>query len=253
MPSTPVVVAPPTQIKTESVPEGKIVDFLTGRHVQDTPEEYVRQNIERALVRQYGYAAGDCEPEFRIRFGSSNPRVDIAVWAPGEAHLQENAWLLVECKRPGTSAKGKKDGIEQLKSYMAASANATYGLWTNGDDRFCFPLRDVSRQSATRHRLTWRRVGEVQSLEQERRRDEVATGPDGVVRDHAQYLPPQAHVQRLRRATSLGVQLQQPPARKLRLLFHLSHQGFCDATASGGLVDQQFGHFGSVATVGQFR
>jgi type I restriction enzyme M protein len=38
-----------------SVPEGKILDFLTGRFFQDTPEEYVRQNIEKALVRQYRY------------------------------------------------------------------------------------------------------------------------------------------------------------------------------------------------------
>jgi type I restriction enzyme M protein len=136
-----VIVAPPVEIKTESVPEGKIVDFLTGRHVKDTPEEYVRQNIEKAIVRQYGYGREDCQPEFRIRFGSSNPRVDIVVWLPQTEHTQQTAWLLVECKKPGTSPKAKKDGIEQLKSYMAACANAVYGLWTNGDDRFCFAKR----------------------------------------------------------------------------------------------------------------
>jgi type I restriction enzyme M protein len=73
------VVAPPVEVKTESVPEGRIVDFLTGKHVKDTPEEFVRQNIEKAIVRQYGYAREDCQPEFRIRFGSSNPRVDIVI------------------------------------------------------------------------------------------------------------------------------------------------------------------------------
>lgn len=36
-----------------SIPDGKILDFLTKRFVNDTPEEYVRQNIEKALVRQY--------------------------------------------------------------------------------------------------------------------------------------------------------------------------------------------------------
>ncbi|MDQ6807717.1 MAG: N-6 DNA methylase, partial [Actinomycetota bacterium] len=56
----------------------------------------------------------------------------------------ETAYLLIECKKPGTSPKAKKDGIEQLKSYMAACANATYGLWTNGDDRFCFAKRTTS-------------------------------------------------------------------------------------------------------------
>jgi type I restriction enzyme M protein len=33
------------------VPEGKISDFLTSRLFRDTPEEYVRQNVEKALVR----------------------------------------------------------------------------------------------------------------------------------------------------------------------------------------------------------
>jgi type I restriction enzyme M protein len=139
-----VIVAPPALVKTESVPEGRIVDFLTGKHSRDTPEEYVRQNIEKAIVRQYGYARHDCQPEFRIRFGSSNPRVDIAIWPPEAEHKQENAWLLIECKKPGTSPKAKKDGIAQLKSYMAACANATYGLWTNGDDRFCFAKRTTA-------------------------------------------------------------------------------------------------------------
>lgn len=49
------------------MPDGKRVDFLTGKLVNDTPEEYVRQNIEKALVRQYKYAAKDCAPEFPIK------------------------------------------------------------------------------------------------------------------------------------------------------------------------------------------
>jgi len=129
---------PPVQVVAASVPEGHILDFLTGEAVRDTPEEYVRQNIEKALVRQYKYLPSDCQPEFRLRMGSSKPRVDIAVFPNGAPHLQENALLLVETKRSGTSPTSKKDGIDQLKSYLAGCVNAAYGLWTNGDDRFCF-------------------------------------------------------------------------------------------------------------------
>ncbi len=43
----------PVTIRTGAVPEGKVADFLTGKHMRDTPEEYVRQNLEKALVRQY--------------------------------------------------------------------------------------------------------------------------------------------------------------------------------------------------------
>lgn len=132
---------PPVTTSTESVPEGKVVDFLTGKHVRDTEEEKVRQNLERALVLQYGYDKADCRPEVRIAFGSSKPRVDVVVWHSGADHQQETAYLLVECKKPSQDPGAKKDGVEQLKSYMAACLNARYGLWTNGTERYCFAKR----------------------------------------------------------------------------------------------------------------
>lgn len=135
-------IAPPVEpAPTESIPEGYVVDFLTGRLVRDTAEEYVRQNIEKALVRQFKYAPSDCQPEFRIKVGSSRKYVDIVVFAAGRPHTQENAWFLVETKKAGTSPSDKKEGISQLQSYMAASVNAEYGLWTNGDERYAFAKR----------------------------------------------------------------------------------------------------------------
>jgi len=86
-----------------AVPEGKIPDFLTGRAVNDTPEEYVRQNIEKAIVRQYRYSAADCSPEYPIKVGSSKKRVDIAVFAQGAEHRQVNISLVIETKKAGTS------------------------------------------------------------------------------------------------------------------------------------------------------
>jgi type I restriction enzyme M protein len=144
--SSPSAIDPPAaeggvEVAVESVPEGRIVDFLTGKLVKDTAEEYVRQNLEKALVKQYKYPSSDCEPEFRIKVGSETKRVDIVVFEPGAEHKQENVYVLVETKKPGTSPKGKKDGIDQLKSYMAACLNAEYGLWTNSDDRYVFAKR----------------------------------------------------------------------------------------------------------------
>ena len=124
------------------MPEGKVKDFLTGSLVRDTPEEYVRQNIEKALVRQYKYDPADCEPEFKIKVGSSRRKgVDIAVFRPGAAHTQENLFIIVECKRADVRPSDKKEGVEQLRSYLAACLNAEYGLWTNGDDRLCIAKR----------------------------------------------------------------------------------------------------------------
>lgn len=136
------VLTPPPAVPVGAVPEGKIVDFLTGHLANDTPEEYVRQNIEKALVRQYKYAATDCQPEVSIKMGSAKPRVDIVVFPTGARHEQANAYILVETKKPGTSPQNKNDGIGQLQSYMAACPNALYGLWTNGDERYCFSRRE---------------------------------------------------------------------------------------------------------------
>jgi type I restriction enzyme M protein len=130
------------EIAVGTVPDGKIIDFLTGKAVEDTPEEYVRQNIEKALVRQYRYSPTICQPEFPIKLGSSRKRVDIITFeSPDVPRMQENAFLLVETKRAGTSPTAKNEGVHQLKSYMAACLNAKYGLWTNGDDRLCFAKR----------------------------------------------------------------------------------------------------------------
>ena len=130
-----------------SVPDGKRLDFVTGRVVNDTPEEYVRQNPERALVRQYRYDPADCEPEFPIRLGSSRRRVDVAVFRSGQPHTQENVDIVVETKKNGTSRSSRTEGIEQLKSYLAACLNAAYGIWTNGEDRVCVAKRTLGDRS----------------------------------------------------------------------------------------------------------
>lgn len=131
----------PSVTPAGSVPEGKVADFLTGKVVNDTPEEYVRQNIEKALVRQYKFAPKDCQPEFRIKVGSSRKRVDIVVFGPGQEHNQSNCQVLIETKRSDVKATHRTEGVGQLQSYMAACLNAKYGIWTNGDDKFCFAKR----------------------------------------------------------------------------------------------------------------
>lgn len=133
--------APSIQTPVEGVPEGKIVDFLTGQFFKDTPEEYVRQNIAKALVRQYQYDPRDAAPEFPIKVGAARKRADIAVFRSGTERRQENIRLLVETKSADTKPSDANEGVEQLKSYMAACINCEYGLWTNGDDRHCFAKR----------------------------------------------------------------------------------------------------------------
>lgn len=112
-----------------------ILDFIDGvTQRRDTPEERVRQEILKSLVREYGYKKEQIEVEFSIKFGSNRKAVDVAIWQPGQAHTQENLFIIVECKDPKTKSRGKKDGVDQMLSYAAACANVAYGMWTNGDE-----------------------------------------------------------------------------------------------------------------------
>jgi type I restriction enzyme M protein len=133
--------APPVTIRTGAVPEGIAADYLTGRHSAGHAGRVRPPEPGKGVVRQYKYDPADCAPEFAIKVGSSRKRVDVVVFQSGLAHSQENAMILVETKRAGTSPVSRTDGVDQLRSYMAACLNATYGIWTNGDEQFCLAKR----------------------------------------------------------------------------------------------------------------
>ena len=121
------------------VEQGKLLDFIDGTtQRRETPEEYVRQEIAKSLVREYRYAKSDIAVEFVIRVGTHKPRADLVIFAPGTEHKQEHARFMMECKAPTVKAADRKDGVGQLQSYMAACPNVEYGMWTNGIERFCY-------------------------------------------------------------------------------------------------------------------
>ena len=125
--------------KTSVIQPETILDFIDGvTQRRDTPEERVRQEILKSLVREYGYKKEQIGVEESIKFGSNRKAVDVAIWEPGKAHTQENIHIIVECKDPKTKAKGKKDGVDQMHSYASACMNSTYGMWTNGDELLTF-------------------------------------------------------------------------------------------------------------------
>ena len=120
------------------IPHGKILDFIDGTLRDETPEEYVRQEIEKALVREYLYRREEVAVEFRVKLGRAPKRADLAVFPENAPHKQENVWAVVECKAPKIPSNHKKEGVEQLKSYLAACVNAQFGMWTNGQERLCY-------------------------------------------------------------------------------------------------------------------
>lgn len=117
------------------VPQGKIRCYVhEGVLRDDTPEEHVRQRVARSLVEEYGYAKTDLHLEFPVKMGSRRKKaVDIAVFPEGAEHQQENIHIIVETKRDDVQPTHRKEGVEQLKSYMAACLNVRWGLWVGSE------------------------------------------------------------------------------------------------------------------------
>jgi type I restriction enzyme M protein len=91
------------------------------------PEEIVRQLWVYKLIHQYGYQADEIELEASVQFGTEvgTKAADIIVYTD---NTKETPKIIVECKKPK-----RKDGIEQLKSYMNAKG-APVAVWSNGSD-----------------------------------------------------------------------------------------------------------------------
>ena len=132
----------PAETQVVSVPDGSISDYIDGKFRKDTPEEYVRQTIEKRLINEHKYKPEQIKVEFGLKLGSRRPRADIVVFPKDSLEMtQDQVWLIVECKKETIEPKNRKDGVEQLKSYMSACPNCEWGLWTNG--RYKEVLRKV--------------------------------------------------------------------------------------------------------------
>lgn len=118
------------------IPEGKVRDYVDGTIRNDTPEEYVRQTVEKRLVNEHKYNKERIAVEYHVQIGSGRKRADIVIFPEGttaeEKKDQQNISIIIECKKEAVKPTDKDNGLEQLKSYMSACNNCEWGMWTNG-------------------------------------------------------------------------------------------------------------------------
>ncbi len=109
--------------------EGYIFDFVTNKEIKATPEELdAIQPFQKKLVKELNYSKKliQTRPQYYIKKGTQKiGPVDIAVFETPKK-TPDNLYIIVECK-----SKTRKDGKEQLKSYMNPSP-AVIGVWFNG-------------------------------------------------------------------------------------------------------------------------
>jgi type I restriction enzyme M protein len=112
-----------------------IIPFSTGNEEvqvyadggKSAPEEIVRQLWVYKLIQQYNYKVDEIDLEKGVQFGTEigTKAADIIVYTDSTKVTPK---IIVECKKPK-----RKDGIEQLKSYMNAKG-APVAVWSNGTD-----------------------------------------------------------------------------------------------------------------------
>jgi len=118
----------------EVIEPGYIIDFVSGRAVKAGPEEiHATQVISKRLVEELGYEKAQIQthPQFRVKESPSGAErwpVDVCVFRDANHRAYEDAYILVECKRPS-----RRDGERQLMLYLQNSF-ATLGVWFNGKE-----------------------------------------------------------------------------------------------------------------------
>src|SRR5581483_4147214 len=157
----PVVVAtkPPEEKQDEVLSEGYITDIITGdKQVKDTPKEQVRQFIAQALYEQYNIAYEDMQADFPIKVEDNegkkrSVKIDIAIFHPGQEHIEAQLSRAVVCKTEPLPGKGTvklrgheeaKRDLDEPKAILQAIPSCKYGLWTNGLE-FFYLEKEVKR------------------------------------------------------------------------------------------------------------
>jgi len=106
---------------------GKEEAYVFVENGKSNPEEIVRQLWVYKLMHTYGYKSDEIDLEKSVYFGSTEgtKAADIIVYTD---NTKQTPKIIIEVKKPN-----RKDGIEQLKSYLNAEGSPV-GVWSNGSD-----------------------------------------------------------------------------------------------------------------------
>ena len=85
------------EAKVIVIPDGKICDYIDGKFRNDTPEEYVRQTIEKRLVNEHKYLPSQIRIEYTLQVGSNKPRADIVIWEKDCEEQTQSTIKLIVC------------------------------------------------------------------------------------------------------------------------------------------------------------
>lgn len=136
----------------DTIPEGMMIDYITGEQVKETDKELVLQRTARALFHEYHIDVDLMARQLPLQYEDNGKKkrtkIDIAIFDTVEnkdSNDLEHVKRVIVCdKMPKQSKKtpqmrthdqAKKD-LELLENTMRTLPNCDWGLWTNGIEFF---------------------------------------------------------------------------------------------------------------------
>jgi len=154
-----------------AMPEGFILDVISGEKRKETAKEAVRQRIAWALFREDGISFDDMEADRPIAIDGRRRKIDIAIFHEGKPHIEKNISRVVVCRpepalgrtvvRIRDHNQAEKD-LKDLKEFMTEIEDCRYGLWTNGLDFFYLEKRATRFEINFEPISYWPTAGESQ-------------------------------------------------------------------------------------------
>lgn len=160
------------------IPDGKIVDYITGSWVKETQQEQVRQNFERTLVEEYNYSITDIQVNLKIKIWDGDKQKaktsQLALMLAGT----ENPYVLILTASPSANPTDKNAGATELEQWLVDVPTAEFGCWTNGIETLFFQKRKSKFETDIFPVNDFPRKGEdaTSIYTTDRRRLRVATG-----------------------------------------------------------------------------
>lgn len=160
------------------IPDGKIVDYITGSWVKETEQEQVRQNFERTLVEEYNYTIADIQVDLKIKIWEGDKqkvkKAPLAVMLDGT----ENPYVLILIASPKANPTDKNAGATELEQWLVDTPTAEFGCWTNGIETLFFQKQKSKFETDIFPVNDFPRKGEDASsiYTTDRRRLRIATG-----------------------------------------------------------------------------
>lgn len=160
------------------IPDGKIVDYITGIWVKESEQEQVRQNFERTLVEEYNYSLSDIRFDSKIKIWDGHKqkikKAPLAVLKEGT----ENFHILILIASPRSNPTDKAGGVSELEQWLTDEPTVEFGCWTNGIETLFFQKKKGKFETDIFPVNDFPRKGEDSSAiyTTDRRRLRVATG-----------------------------------------------------------------------------